>query len=79
MQHTVHKLYNNNNNHNNNNKRTTHSQSKPPSPKYRGKYRGKTKTGLDKRRNKRSDMVLYVLQTAFYGKIQENVRNMETT
>jgi hypothetical protein len=42
-------------------KRTTYSQSKPPSPKYSGKYRDKTKTGLDKRGNKRSDMVLYVL------------------
>jgi 3D (Asp-Asp-Asp) domain-containing protein len=36
--------------------------------KYSGKYRGETKTGLDKRGNKRSDMVLYVLQAAFYGK-----------
>jgi hypothetical protein len=50
-----------------------HSQSKPPSPKYSRKYRGKTKRGLDKRGNKRSDMMLYVLHTAFYGKLQENV------
>jgi hypothetical protein len=34
---------------------------KQPSPKYSGKYRGKTKTGLDKRGNKRSDMVLYTI------------------
>jgi hypothetical protein len=65
--------HNNNNNNNNNSKRTTHSQSKPPSPKYSGKYRGKTKTGLYKRGNKRSEMVLYILQTAFYRKLQENV------
>jgi len=38
---------------------------------------GKTKKGLDKRGNKRSDMVLYVLQTAFYRKLQENVRDMK--
>jgi len=44
--------YNNNNNNN----------------KYSGTYRGKTKKGLDKRGNKRSDMVLYVLQTAFYNR-----------
>jgi hypothetical protein len=50
-----------------------HSQSKPPSQKYSGTYRGKTKKGFDKRRNKRIDMVLYVLQTAFYRKLQENV------
>jgi len=50
-----------------------HSQSKPPSPKYSGTYRGKTKKGLDKSGNKRSYMVLYVLQTAFYRKLQENV------
>ena len=43
-----------------NSKWTIHSQSKPPSPKYSGTYRGKTKKGLDKRGNKRSDMVLYV-------------------
>ena len=36
-------------------------------------HRGKTKKGLDKRGNKRSDMVLYVLQTAFYRKLQESV------
>jgi len=50
-----------------------HSQSKPPSPKYSGPYRGTTKKGLDKRGNKRSDMVLYILQTALYRKLQENV------
>ena len=44
------------------------SQSKPPSLKYSETHRGKTKKGLDKRGNKRSDMVLYVLQTAFYRK-----------
>ena len=44
-------------------KRITHSQSKPPSPKYSGTSRGKTQKGLDKRGNKRCDMVLYVLQT----------------
>ena len=38
---------------------------KLPSPKYSGTYRGKTKKGLDERGSKRSDMVLYVLQTAF--------------
>jgi len=41
-----------------------HSQSKPPSPECRT-YRGKTKKGLDKRGNKRSGMMLYVLQTTF--------------
>jgi len=35
------------------NKQTIHSQSKPPSPKYIQTYRGKTKNGLDKGRNKR--------------------------
>jgi len=50
---------------------TDHSltQSKPPNPKYGGTYRGKTKKGLDKRGNKRIDMVLYVLQTALYRKL----------
>ena len=62
-----------------NSKRTTHSQSKPPSPECSRTYRSKTKKGLDKRGNKRSGMVLYVLQTAFYRKLQENVTNMETT
>ena len=47
-----------NNSSNNNNKRTTHSQSKPPSPEYRETYRSKTKKSLEKRGNKRSDMVL---------------------
>ena len=54
-------------------KRTTHSQSKSPNPKYGGTYRGKTNKGLDKRGNKRSDMVLYVLQTALYRKLQDIV------
>ena len=54
-------------------KRTAHSQSKPPSPECSRTYRGKTKKGLDKRGNKRSGMVLYVLQTTFYKKLQENV------
>ena len=48
-------------------------KSKPPSPKYGRTYRGKTKKGLDKRGNKRSDMVLYVLQTALYRKLQDSV------
>ena len=56
-----------------NSKRTTHSHSKSPSPKCSRTYRGKTKKGLDKRVNKRSDMVLYVLQTEFYRKLQEKV------
>jgi len=38
-----------------------HSLTNPPSPKYSGTYRRKTKKGLDKRGNKRSDTVLYVL------------------
>ena len=50
-----------------------HSQSKPSNPECRRTYRGKTKKGLDKRGNKRSGMVLYVLQTTFYRKLQENV------
>jgi len=37
---------------------------KATKPKYSGAYRGKTKKGLKKRGNKRSDMILYVLQTA---------------
>ena len=41
--------------------------------------RRKTKKGLDKRGNKRSGMVLYVLQTTFYRKLLENVWNTETT
>ena len=61
------------NNNNNNNNKADHSQSKPPSPKYSGTYRGKTKKGVDRRGSKRSDMVLYVLQTAFYRKLQENM------
>jgi hypothetical protein len=48
-------------------------QSKPPSTEYSGTYRSKTKKNLDKRGNKRSDMVLYVLQAIFYRKLQENV------
>jgi hypothetical protein len=36
-------------------------------------HRDKIKTGLDKRGNKRSDMVLYVLQTALYRRLQEIV------
>jgi len=56
-----------------NSKQTTHSQSKPPSPEYSGTYRSKIKKGLDRRRNKRGDIVLYVLQTAFCRKLQENV------
>jgi hypothetical protein len=51
----------------------TLSQSKPPSPKYSGTHKGKQRWGLDKRGNKRSDMVLYVLQTTFYRKLQESV------
>ena len=51
----------------------SHSQSKEPSPKHGGTYRGKTKKGLDKTGNKRSDMVLYVLQTALYRKLQDIV------
>ena len=35
-------------------KAATHSQSKPPSPKYSGTCRGKIKKGLEKRGNKRS-------------------------
>ena len=57
-----------NNSSNNNNKRTTHSQSKPPSPEYRETYRSKIKKSLNKRGNKKSDMLLYVLQAAFYTK-----------
>ena len=49
----------------------THSQS--PSTNYNGTLESKTKTGLDKRGNKGSDMVLYVLQTAVCRKLQENV------
>jgi hypothetical protein len=49
------------------------TQSKPPSPKYNGTYRGKTKKGLDKKGNKRSDMVLYVLQATLYRKLQDIV------
>ena len=49
----------------------THSQSHEAQNTV--EHRGKTKYGLDKRGNKRSDMVLYVLQTAFYRKLQENV------
>jgi hypothetical protein len=45
----------------------------PPSPECSRTYTGKTKKGLDKRGTKRSGMVLYVLQTAFYRKLQENV------
>jgi len=52
-----------------NSKQTTHSQSKPPSPEYSGTCRSKTKKGLDGRRNKRSGIVLYVLQTAFCRKL----------
>ena len=43
-----------------------HSHSKPPSPKYCGTCRGKTKKGLGERGNTRSDTVLCVLQTSFY-------------
>jgi hypothetical protein len=39
-----------------------HPITKPPSPKYIKKYRHKTKYGLDKGRNKRNYMVLYVLE-----------------
>jgi len=39
-----------------------------PTPKYSGTYRGKTKKGLDKRGNKRNDMMLYVLLRALYKK-----------
>ena len=53
--------YNNNNNNNNNNN------------KHSGTYRGTTKKGLDKRGNKRIDMVLYILQTAVNRKLQDNV------
>ena len=56
-----------------------HSQSKPPSPECSRTYRGETKKGLNKRGNKRSGMVLYVLYTTFYRKLQENVGNMKTT
>jgi hypothetical protein len=44
------------------------TQSQPPNPEYRDTYRSKIKKSLDKRGNKRSDMVLYVLQAAFYTK-----------
>jgi hypothetical protein len=47
-----------------NTKWTTHPQSEPLSPECSGTYRSKTKKSLDKRKNKRSDMVLYVLQSA---------------
>ena len=50
-----------------------HSITKPPSPECRGTYRSKTKKGLNKRGNKGSDMVLYVLQETFYRKLQESV------
>jgi hypothetical protein len=40
-----------------NSKQTIHSQAKPPSSKHKQKYKGKTKNGLDKGRNKRSSMV----------------------
>ena len=39
--------------------------------KYSGTYSGKTKNGFDKRGNKRSDMVLYVLQTFIKHIIQK--------
>ena len=48
-----------------------HSLTKPPSPECSRTYRGKTKKGLDKRGNKRSGMMLYILQT-FYRKLQKN-------
>jgi len=50
------------------NEATQSRQSKPPSPKYIQTYRGKTKNGLGRGRNKRSDMVLYlyVLQKVSY-------------
>jgi len=50
-----------------------YSLTKPPSPKYGGACRGKKKKGLDKRGNKRIDMVLYVLQTALYRKLHDIV------
>ena len=47
---------------------------KATKPRIRSRtYRGKTKKGLDKRGNRRSGMVLYVLQTTFYRKLQEKV------
>jgi hypothetical protein len=52
---------------------TTHSQSKPPSPTHSRTYKGKTKKVLNNRGDTRSDMVLYVLQTALYRKLQEIV------
>ena len=48
-------------------------KSKSPSPECSRTYGGKRKKGSDKRGNKRSGMVLYVLQTTFYRKLQENV------
>ena len=50
-----------------------YSQLMTPSLKCNGTYRGKIKKGLDKRGNKRSDMVLYVLQKAFYRKLHESL------
>ena len=57
-----------------NSKQTTHSHSNPPSPECSRTYTGKRKKGLDKRGNKRSGMVLYVLQkhfTEIYKKMYE--------
>jgi len=51
----------------------------PPSPKCSATCRGKTKKGLDKRGKKRSDMELYVLQTALHRKLKEIVQNVKTT
>ena len=50
---------------------------KATKPKYSGTYRGKTKKGLNKRGNQRSDMVLYVLQTAFYRKLQSTLQHIQ--
>ena len=59
-----------------NSKRTAHSQSQPLSPEYSGTYRSKTKKSLDKRENKRSDMVLYVLQVTFYRDTMESTQEL---
>jgi hypothetical protein len=42
---------------------------------YRETYRSKRKKSLDKSGNKRSGMVLYVLQAAFYRKLQMECKN----
>ena len=56
-----------------NSKRTIQLQSDLPRPKPIQKYRGKTKNSLDKERNERPYVVLYVLQKASQREILEGV------